>query len=148
MSRPCTYGAGAEGSVRNLVRRAGFPSGPDKAFTEHDGELCLGLGPFAMRHFPFPDDLAQDQKNELRRRSVQKKDRLVLWDLPLCLADSINHRVLHQPVNQPLGAFGRYFGARLGGLGELGHSSRSQPWRWPTAAPTVQREPFPPIRNW
>ncbi len=51
---------------------------------------------------------------------VHEQDRLVLWDLPLCVADPINDRVLHRPVNQPLGALGRYFGARLGGgLGEL-----------------------------
>jgi hypothetical protein len=43
----------ARGSVRNFVRWAGFPSCPDEAFTEQDGELCLGLGPFARRHFPF-----------------------------------------------------------------------------------------------
>src|ERR1700759_916689 len=61
------------GSVRNLVRGAGFPSGSDEALAEHDGELCLGLGPFAGRHFPFPDDLAQDQEDELRRRLVVRE---------------------------------------------------------------------------
>src|ERR1700758_1973397 len=58
------------GSVRNLVRGAGFPSGPDESFAEHDGELGFCLGPFARRHFPFLNDLAQDEKDKLRRRLV------------------------------------------------------------------------------
>src|SRR5580693_8150436 len=61
------YGSG---SVRNLVRGAGFASGSDKAFSEHDGELGLCLGPFARRDFPFPSELAQDQEDEFRRRLI------------------------------------------------------------------------------
>ena len=56
-----------------LVRGAGFPSGSDEAFAEHDGELGLCLGPFAGRHFPFLDDLAQDQEDEFRRRLIVRK---------------------------------------------------------------------------
>ena len=56
-----------------LCAGPGFPSGSDEAFAEHDGELGLGLGPFARRHFPFPDDLAQDEKDELRRRLIARK---------------------------------------------------------------------------
>ncbi|MGB7974659.1 MAG: hypothetical protein WCF81_09995, partial [Roseiarcus sp.] len=41
------------GTVGNLVRGAGFPSGSDEAIAEHDGELGLSLGPFAGRHFPL-----------------------------------------------------------------------------------------------
>ena len=48
------------GTVGNLVRGAGFPSGSDEAIAEHDGELGLSLGPFAGRHFPLLSDLAQD----------------------------------------------------------------------------------------
>src|SRR6185437_4887162 len=62
--------AGLEGSVRNLVRGAGFPSGSDETIAEHDGELGLSLGPFAGWHFPLLSDLAQDQENELGRRLV------------------------------------------------------------------------------
>ena len=58
------------GTVGNLVRGAGFPSGSDEAIAEHDGELGLSLGPFAGRHFPLLSDLAQDQENELGRRLV------------------------------------------------------------------------------
>ena len=36
-----------EGSVGNLVCGAGFSSGSDEAFAEHDGELGFGFGPFA-----------------------------------------------------------------------------------------------------
>jgi hypothetical protein len=50
--------------------RAGFPSGSDEAFAEHD---CLRLSPFARRHFPFLDHLAQDQKDEFRRGLVVRK---------------------------------------------------------------------------
>ena len=46
---------------------------------------------------------------------VHEQDRPILRDLPLCVADPINHRVLHRPVDQPLGPLGRYFGARGGG---------------------------------
>ena len=53
------------GTVGNLVRGAGFPSGSDEAIAEHDGELGLSLGPFAGRHFPLLSDPAQDQENEL-----------------------------------------------------------------------------------
>src|SRR3984885_16198822 len=75
---------------------------------------------------------------------VHEQDRLVLWDLPLCVADPINDRVLRRPVDQPLGALGGYFGARLGGgLGELGHSSRSRRLRWPIAGP----RPATPIKR-
>ena len=59
-----------DGTVGNLVRGAGFPSGSDEAIAEHDGELGLSLGPFAGRHFPLLSDLAQDQENELGRRLV------------------------------------------------------------------------------
>ncbi len=52
--------AAVMGSVRNLVRGAGFPSSSDEAIAEHDGELGLCLGPFARRHFPLLSDLAQD----------------------------------------------------------------------------------------
>src|SRR5580693_6384913 len=58
------------GTVGNLVRGAGFPSGSDEAIAEHDGKLGLSLGPFAGRHFPLLSDLAQDQENELGRRLV------------------------------------------------------------------------------
>ena len=58
------------GTVGNLVRGAGFPSGSDEAIVEHDGELGLRLGPFARRHFPLLSDLAQDQENELGHRLV------------------------------------------------------------------------------
>ena len=47
---------------------AGFPSGSDEAFAEHDGELGFCLGPLARRHFPFLNDLAQDQEDEFGRR--------------------------------------------------------------------------------
>ena len=57
-----------DGSVRNLARGAGFPSGSDEAIAEYDGELGLSLGPFPGRHFPLLSDLAQDQENELGRR--------------------------------------------------------------------------------
>src|ERR1700761_4980132 len=70
-SRQCgTTIAGVSGI---LCAGPGFPSGSDEAFAEHDGELGLGLGPFARRHFPFPDDLAQDEKDELRRRLIARK---------------------------------------------------------------------------
>jgi Integrase core domain len=59
-----------DGTVGNLVRGAGFPSGSDEAIAEHNGELGLSLGPFAGRHFPLLSDLAQDQENELGRRLV------------------------------------------------------------------------------
>ena len=52
---------------------AGFPSGSDEAIAEHDGELDFCLGPFARRHFPFLDDLAQDQENEFRRRLIVRE---------------------------------------------------------------------------
>ena len=45
------------------MRGAGFSSGSDEAFVEHDGELGLCLGPFARRHFPFLGDLTQDQED-------------------------------------------------------------------------------------
>ena len=61
------------GSVRNLVRGAGFPSGSDEAVAEHDGELGFRLGPFARRHFPFESHLAQDQKDEFCRRLVARE---------------------------------------------------------------------------
>jgi hypothetical protein len=63
----------ASGLSGILCAGPGFPSGSDEAFAEHDGELGLGLGPFARRHFPFPDDLAQDEKDELRRRLIARK---------------------------------------------------------------------------
>src|SRR3984885_3113821 len=62
--------AARPGTVGNLVRGAGFPSGSDEAIAEHDGKLGLSLGPFAGRHFPLLSDLAQDQENELGRRLV------------------------------------------------------------------------------
>ena len=52
------------------MRGAGFPSGPDETLAEHDGELGFCLGPFARRHFPFLHDLAQDEKDQFRRRLV------------------------------------------------------------------------------
>jgi hypothetical protein len=66
-----------DGTVGNLVRGAGFPSGSDEAIAEHNGELGLSLGPFAGRHFPLLSDLAQDQENELGCRLVRSGNGLL-----------------------------------------------------------------------
>jgi transposase len=42
----------------------------NEPFVEHDGELGLRLEPLARRHFPLSSGLAQDEKQELRRRVI------------------------------------------------------------------------------
>src|SRR5277367_5434353 len=53
-----------------LCARQVVSSRLNEPFVEHDGELCLRLEPLARRHFPFSCGLAQDEKQELRRRVI------------------------------------------------------------------------------
>ena len=73
------------------MRGAGFRSGSDEPFAEHDGELGLCLGPLARRHFPFLGDLTQDQEDEFRHRLVVRRvaprSHGAARCVPVCLPD-------------------------------------------------------------
>ena len=52
---------GATGEYQEFRARGRFSSLADEPFAEHDGELGLGLEPFARRPFPFVSRVVQNQ---------------------------------------------------------------------------------------
>jgi hypothetical protein len=61
-----------------------YPSRFDESVVEHDGELGLGLAPFAWWHFPCLRNLAQDEIEQFDRsligwKMVSHARRAAVW---------------------------------------------------------------------